>query len=1239
MVKKDKTLKYIILIFAMVMSFFAFSNSNAKASTLFYDELSKVNLELEDNGSNQYVIIGASTSEEHIDNWIIPDSYDSLPIVAVKNGTNESVLKDLANVIYGKITIGANIARLGDYAFAGFSNVDEIVVPESVITIGKDAFADCNNLAILRINRFYVSEADQYTVIDDGETAGLNNVKIVFPNQTIKNNYYLSSGWNSSLTENFTYEITINLHKNYPIIEEASSIVAVKGFSGYAVGSVLFENDNLKEEYKLSSDGFNFIAWCDEGVKISNDTILTNNVDLYPKWEIKEFSNVSIGTYYADSETSDLVLKNNGDTTITYGDYNDGLKIKMSYNHELLNSASVVYSWSKKSGPVFIPTPMSEETYGVKFVNDSSTYKEKVTLTYQGKDGNGELATYETSIEKEIKVTILKRNLLINVNDNSTEYGVYAKPQLIDGNYYSIDSSTVLADGEIINSDDVITYDTYEDDYKNVNIYPNALKIKIDKIMNGETNTIENYEISYHYGTLTVTHKNITINLEENKTIEFGDSDIVNISKQYDIYGVNESVVYTFGRENQTNKNIGEYNITNVSINNSNYRVTLDTSVERKLIIVPKKVEVIWNVSENLVYDGNAKDAFAKYVDNDGNDCNLKVKFTKNDVSVAFRNAGTYTLTAEMETVDNNYSLYTNSQITRNIEKAESILSGIERQTKTYNGFNQYVDVEINHYEAIIKQKYSQKNECKNVTTNSSPCTVIAYVDETENYKAASKVFNLYINAYRLVVSPRVFEVVYGTGISSNDLGMLVDGINDEQIMIYFVADNVTGIRNVGEYDIVGINYTTNTNYVANMVAGSGENKLHVVPMPLTVEFYYYENLVYDGNLKNIAVRVFGTEESKDVIGLQIDYGNKPIRNAGKYTITASLTNPNYKITNSSTLEFSIAKARYNVADLKLEDKKVNFNFGSHFINLQGNLPTGLQAIYTIDGHDGNGTALPFKHTVKVTFEGDFENYEYVEPLVAILNISTAWIWITLGSLLVVFVAAFFILKYLINNKKLAILRRVSKRRIRRLIKKNRELNKINDIIRKQSQKNENVDEDVEIEEPIKFVKNTVYVSSVDDAISMSFVDKLFKSAYGTKQFYSEVKNELLSYEGIVSKIKRDYETFYLNNIPVAKFDIVDGNLFVYFALDPTQYKVEEYHHENASDQKVFSSVPLKLIVNSIESLRHAKMFVRIIRKREGIKAVSNFVRTDYVKVYTAKEGTFKIFRKTMAKKGEEIED
>ena len=156
----------------------------------------------------------------------------------------------------------------------------------------------------------------------------------------------------------------------------------------------------------------------------------------------------------------------------------------------------------------------------------------------------------------------------------------------------------------------------------------------------------------------------------------------------------------------------------------------------------------------------------------------------------------------------------------------------------------------------------------------------------------------------------------------------------------------------------------------------------------------------------------------------------------------------------------------------------------------------------------------------------------------------------------------------------------------------------------------------------------------------MSFIDRLFKAEYSVKYFYSEVKNELLSYEGVTDKIKRDCESFYLNNMPISKIDIVNGVLNVYFALDPTLYNVDEYNHENASKKKDFVAVPLKLKVDSTEALRHAKMFVRIIRKRENVKSVSNFIRIDYTKVYTAKESSFKVFKKVFAKKKEKtLED
>ena len=60
---------------------------------------------------------------------------------------------------------------------------------------------------------------------------------------------------------------------------------------------------------------------------------------------------------------------------------------------------------------------------------------------------------------------------------------------------------------------------------------------------------------------------------------------------------------------------------------------------------------------------------------------------------------------------------------------------------------------------------------------------------------------------------------------------------------------------------------------------------------------------------------------------------------------------------------------------------------------------------------------------------------------------------------------------------------------------------------------------------------------------------------------------------------------------------------------------------------------PLRINVNSLETLRHAKVFIRIIRKKEKLEAVTGFVRIDYEKFYTLKENFIpKIFKNVFTK-------
>ena len=89
--------------------------------------------------------------------------------------------------------------------------------------------------------------------------------------------------------------------------------------------------------------------------------------------------------------------------------------------------------------------------------------------------------------------------------------------------------------------------------------------------------------------------------------------------------------------------------------------------------------------------------------------------------------------------------------------------------------------------------------------------------------------------------------------------------------------------------------------------------------------------------------------------------------------------------------------------------------------------------------------------------------------------------------------------------------------------------------------------------------------------------------------------------------------------------------------LDPDKYDKNQYNHRNMSKFDCHAKTPLRIDVNTTETLRHAKVFIRIIRKKENLKAVSSFVKVDYEKFYTLKENVFpRLFKKmfTSNKKG-----
>lgn len=1224
--RKGKTLKYLILTFIMAISFFMFSNVSISAVEVPIEGNYSFELEMIDDSdpSKGYSIVGVvdacdtdnnCTRVEKINNLTIPSEYDNKPIVSIADGISvKGVLQKLSNVVVGKISGGSNLETIGTCAFCNFSKIDEIELAESVKLIKNYAFGN-SSITTLDINRYNSLGMNKITAIESSLAFDLvvNLKNIVMKNNIIVDYYKNADVWKecTGIGDKFTYRIT------YRFFNEKGNYEEHVYYNNRELGMV---------PANLVKTGFDFSGWYSrefEGNQVTAESYArvgelnaTFIHEVEPRFELKS-PNLAIATYVDGAVDAD--------NKIIYAGKDQSLDMKVTVNHILKNEAGfeIKYLWKSYINSITTDLQNNTDTHSINFVRQSGKYICSVEIKY---------LTYSKIVEISLdNVQIEAKELVIEVNDNTTEYGTYVGAGEIGGKHFKINNTTSLVNGETIKDYSYSEY-TNSNSIINVGSYPGVLEVSVLEIgyEDDEENYINNYLISYVKGDLTVEKKYIVALLEKNINVVYGDVENLSSTVESTIYdNGTETLNITYSRENSSYKNAGSYLVTGVSVDNENYEISLRNPNNYKVVISPKKVPVIWNFVNNVAYDGNEKSATAIYKNINGEDIEVDIVVKKDNVNSKLVNAGTYSLTAVMKEVNNNYVL-DNATKEFKIAKADSEFIGDITQTKVYNGDIQRVDVSLNHSEGVIN--YGDYSKCKNAHLSSvSTCAITVFVEETENYNALTSNFYLHIAPYEIIVAPDVFTVSYGQKIGVYDLSKKYTGINDEVVTVYFAKEVISGDLIVGKYNISRVNSTDNSNYKVVMAEGSGVNKLQIVPAPIQVMFYFYENLVYDGNVKDIGIRCFGTTEE---VGLRVDYGDKKIiKNAGNYRIDVSLTNPNFYIEGNDYLEFSIAKANYDVSNLKLNSKKVNFSFKNHFIKLEGELPEGLTASYTIDGNKGNGTFAPSKHTVVVTFDGDYENYNEVESMSAVLNVSMAWVWITLFSVIFVFGSIAITGFVLIKTGKLRFAKKIKRSKFRKIIKKNKELDLINSIIsesKKQLDDSEN--QDVIIEDPVKFIKNPVKVNP-EDVVSMAFVDRLFKSEIKTKQIYSDVKNELLSYEGIVSKIKRDYETFYLRNIPVAKFDVVDGVLYVYFALDPNQYRAEQYKHKNVGKKKDFITVPLMLKVDSIESLRHAKMFVRIIRKRENIKSVSQFVRTDYVSIYSAKDTSFKLFKKAFVKK------
>ncbi len=162
-------------------------------------------------------------------------------------------------------------------------------------------------------------------------------------------------------------------------------------------------------------------------------------------------------------------------------------------------------------------------------------------------------------------------------------------------------------------------------------------------------------------------------------------------------------------------------------------------------------------------------------------------------------------------------------------------------------------------------------------------------------------------------------------------------------------------------------------------------------------------------------------------------------------------------------------------------------------------------------------------------------------------------------------------------------------------------------------------DEDIETE----VVYDEVKGAFVKIRYNKSFIAKLIRSKDETKDYYSELKNYILSFKfakkQISDRISWKHESFRLGRDILVKMIIKGKTLCLCLPLNANDYQDSKYHVEDKSDKKSYSLTPTMYRIKNPRRASNAKELIdAVMAKFGGEKAELDFV--DYAKDYPYEE-------------------
>jgi|GEM_PF-4558797 len=134
----------------------------------------------------------------------------------------------------------------------------------------------------------------------------------------------------------------------------------------------------------------------------------------------------------------------------------------------------------------------------------------------------------------------------------------------------------------------------------------------------------------------------------------------------------------------------------------------------------------------------------------------------------------------------------------------------------------------------------------------------------------------------------------------------------------------------------------------------------------------------------------------------------------------------------------------------------------------------------------------------------------------------------------------------------------------------------------------------------------------VQSKYKRSFLSKLIQSDDVVKDYYSGIKNELLSYEKMRSSQSQGCESFNASRKNYAKIALSGKTLALYLNLNPSDFNPSSFHHKDKSDNKKYAQVPMMVKIKSDLGMRKAISLIMTMMGDNGVSKTQGFKPVDY---------------------------